>query len=352
MSEQNPSRALLHSASLLVIIQALCATLPSSGCDSQTGVAYQGAPLLQVSGSVSIEPNAAKGPLIPALAFENGQGLDFTEVEVSGKFPADFTISVFDPPSASALRAWSAFEDEPKMAFGYITAVSATHPAHVALVHEGSSGSSCADPGAAGHGGGDAGSQAQCTQSSWCTWDQSQCYMETTTCPDAQSPPPACTTTHSGDPALKNSSRDYFAGRSSNYLVVNLAAPAKANSWLAYWLGSSAEMSAGYHLIAATQVTDAERPAAEECETRANGLAAERYNAKYGTALTVASFSAAYCGPSSEPCANAHDAELARYEFRAEADLNCPPYSLKLTPVADPAHAHIEVLIGPDPNGL
>jgi hypothetical protein len=107
-------------------------SLAFSACDLQASPEFRGQSLLTVRGSVTIAEDHTRGELVPALAFVNRETgeVHVLDVAVQGEFPSDFRIDVFTPPSPETLTQQTDFgDDEPRIALGYITAVTEDHPA-------------------------------------------------------------------------------------------------------------------------------------------------------------------------------------------------------------------------------
>src|SRR5687768_1001308 len=108
----------------------LLAAVVLAGCDRQVDSDYQGEPLLRIRGNVTIPLGLEGGDLVPAIAFnavsskrrDQRCGNDFpydhvqiVDVGVTGDFPSNFTLDVFDPPPDEAL--WEPVPGGPSVAF-------------------------------------------------------------------------------------------------------------------------------------------------------------------------------------------------------------------------------------------
>ncbi|HEX7480711.1 MAG TPA: hypothetical protein VF331_23120 [Polyangiales bacterium] len=376
-------------------LQALPCVAALAACDPQATSSYRGEPLLSVVGSVSVAQNQTKSPLRPALAFLSPKGMLITDVDVHGQFPAEFTLDVYDPPPPEALFLGGGDASTPKIALGYITAVTQDHPATFPLITSSgssselssSSGATCTltDAGEPDAGvaldasvGGDGGISPTTDNPILCSSGSSsvascpaggcrnsrteclsdgRCYSETALCPRPDSPPAQCTVTHTGDPSVDVDLWSHFAGVSQNYVVLYLAGPLAAHSLLAHRMGADAGLSPGYHLFSTRPRTAAETMASVECYTRAVALATKRYNQTHGTAYTESQLSGNVCGAAGAPSCASEAQVSAAYQGlfdQANLDLSCPVTTAKIMPIDHPANAHISVLLGRDvqPNNL
>jgi hypothetical protein len=329
------------------------------GCDSQVGVAYRGEPLLSMTGRVELAEERPDGPLVPALAFldEERGFVYFLDVEVTGEFPAEFSIDVFDPPPDDAFVPVSKFLDGPLAAVGYITAVVEDHPASVRLGN---------------HQGGLATCDAeQCrSEESWCTVDLSECYVEVGHCaPDDLTD---CVIEGSGDPALKEDAFEKFAGFSENYRVVYLKEAVPPDSYVARLTGSLEGLAAGYHLFELGPSTEAELAEHEVCWAEAAAAATEEYNGEHDSSFAPEDFQGGGVGcagmapvaacPPGEPCEQPEPEPIecppspdedALFEFGrafelAKLELGCQLAEGHIERVEDPANEPIAVRIGMD----
>jgi hypothetical protein len=113
-----------------------CAAL--AGCGSQAGTDYHGDPMLTLKGSVVIENEHAPKELVPTIVFytdgeRDRDGMYFMDTEVSGTFPANFTLSLLHPAPAEAIVEMKDEREASRGAFGFITAVPPNHQPFVRL---------------------------------------------------------------------------------------------------------------------------------------------------------------------------------------------------------------------------
>ena len=241
------------------------------GCDSQAGADYRGEPLLSVNGSVVIQNQNPPSNLVPALAFITKQTLSFTDVEVSGEFPARFRLDVFEPPPPSSLYDWEdpGDENEPTYAMGFITAVSANHPASVPTEVDDSRGYvECSPDG--------------CTRVVDLCAPGEGCYRSVTKC-DLNNQN-CVVVEESGNPALARGWLRYLAGLSSNYLVFYFPDGVKSDTLISYGLNGSRALAPGYYLVEVVKLSPAEEEEQESCMEAARQVTLDRYNAEHGTA--------------------------------------------------------------------
>ncbi|HKP60025.1 MAG TPA: hypothetical protein VJV78_25045 [Polyangiales bacterium] len=334
-------------------------------CDAQFSPEYLGDPLLTVSGSVEISEDRTEGRLIPALAFTNqGDGqVDIVEVGVHGEFPSDFRLDVYERPPREAFFEASHQRGEPRLALGYITAVSSDHPDKIRFATNQNvmASAGCLDP--------------ECTKTcesegvecrvltnEWCQSDGTTCYQEVMFCPTLEAWAPDCRIESKGDPAIKDEPFRHFAGFSSNYVVAYLEARAPAGSWTAALLGSPDGVAAGYGLYAYREFDQGEQQAAAECSERVPGLAARKYNAAHGTDYASIGIDACQtCGPGCaeqpvlpEFCSGTNEqldawqAEFDRYTEQSKLELGCAAGDFVLTRVSAPERESVSVRISPD----
>jgi hypothetical protein len=268
---------------------ALCA------CHAQRTADYRRDALLSLQGSVDIVGEKRKDELVPALAFISGSDV--------------------------------------------FTAVPKEHPSKVRYAGGGTTGdTSCAGNGCI-------------NKNTWCTTDD-ECYAETEMCPDADSPPEACTITESsGDPGLKEDLFSHFAGLSENYTIAYLHGDAPKHSVTAYRLGAAKTgLSAGYHLIELEAQPPMEEleDAGPDCTDRAYELGVTRYNEKHGTHYEFGRSPTFGCFDDDPPsCDKAVGDEFQRLILKATAELDCPLDGAKRIPVTNPEQHPIAVQIGP-----
>ena len=335
------------------------------GCDAQFSPEYLGDPLLTVSGSVEISNGRTEGQLIPALAFTNqSDGLvDIVEVGVHGEFPSDFRLDVYERPPEGAFFAAGHQRGEPRIALGYITAVSSDHPDRIrfATSQHVMASAGCLDEGCTKTCESE-GIECRVLTNEWCQSDGTTCYQEVMFCPTLEAWAPDCRIEGTGDPAIKDEPFRHFAGFSSNYVVAYLEARAPAGSWTAALLGSREAVPAGYGLYAYRGFDNGEQQDGAECEERAAGLAARKYNADHGTHYASIGIDACLtCGPG---CAevpqlpkfcsgtneelDAWQAVHDRYTEQSKLELGCAAGEFVLTRVSAPEREPVSVRISPD----
>jgi len=332
-----------------------------AGCDAQAGVDYVGQPLLHMTGSVELADSRPEGTLVPALAFENPERgeLHFVDVAVSGEFPAQFSVDVFERPPEATLRVASPyFPDEPKVATGYITAVVEDHPASLRLgVQQDASI--------------DIYPNQRVETESWCTADGAECYTEVSTCPSDSSDSGDCTVERTGDPTLAQDAFEKFAGYSENYVVVYVSEALAADSFGAHYAEEPDGLPVGYHLFELSPLSEDEAAEQSDCWEEAATLASERYDAAHDTDYSAEELenpgatcttslpclppeAGRTCDPSvppppDPPCrelpAEARDEFLGLHEH-AKVELDCRVGFGKVRRVLDPAHESIAVRIG------
>ncbi|HKU44316.1 MAG TPA: hypothetical protein VJR89_39425 [Polyangiales bacterium] len=345
-------------------------TLALAACDPQLSPRYTGESLLTITGRVEISEQRSDSLVVPALGFVVPEKADILirDVEVQGQFPSDFRLDVYEPPPRDAYFDLTYQKSgEPQLAVAYITAVPNDHPDQINTAtsvnaYPQCSSASCSE-GCGANG-------CRVLRTEYCNSDL-ECYAEDTYCPTVDAPLEQCNTVAvSGDPKLKGSPLQAFAGFSQNYAVLFLETPARAGSVTAAVLGSDRGVPAGYGLYSFRALTDAESAVANSCTERAEVLAAQGFNQEYGTALTSLSFDATcgpsaiakfgdeledlpapFCGSENEEGEDELDAALDardRYIERAKFELGCALRNYAVERVADPANESVSVLIGPD----
>lgn len=321
------------------------------GCDAQAGAPYQGEPLLTMTGSVELALEVEnEEALIPALAFRGDDDVVYlVDAHVDGEFPAEFTLNVYQPPPAASVYALDPETGPgPRVALGYIAAITPDTPERFHLSENEGGSQGCLRNETTG--------RNVCTDiHTWCTADGSACYAETTVCPDSDNHPDQCTVTGEGDPALKLGLEQRFAGLSENYLVVWLETPAPPRSFLAYLAGERDRgLAQGYHLLAISDASEEVAAAAVVCADEANTLAVQRTNERFGTSYSLdelTSLCSAFDQEDECPEAEIY-AELELAQNIAMIELNCSFDTHNFMRVADPANERISVRIGPDLNVL
>ena len=209
------------------LVLALC--MGSIGCDAQGSEAYLGEPLLQLHGKAVVTTATGGEAVEPALCFRKaapmrlpesaahlpdaireaiprsieldealqeisdeaalwsaGQLVEIVEVESVGRFPTEFNIEAYLPPSDDFIQPL--FEGEPPVAEGFLCAVREGHPRVVNKPHM-EQGTRCEGEG-------------PCKLSYvLMSYDSDAYYIESYDCPSANSPSSECERTTQGDEA-------------------------------------------------------------------------------------------------------------------------------------------------------
>ncbi|HTL36720.1 MAG TPA: hypothetical protein VL326_26480 [Kofleriaceae bacterium] len=95
----------------LISLAALPLLATLAACDSQVDSDHQGTPLAKLTGSVGNTRTlpVTSGAEVVAVWQKSSGSPDLTgvgSVEVEGSFPAQFTLSIYEPPDASLLNDW------------------------------------------------------------------------------------------------------------------------------------------------------------------------------------------------------------------------------------------------------
>jgi hypothetical protein len=264
------------SSSWLRIAGALGAC--TLGCEAQASEEYLGEPLLQLHGSAVITEETGGEAVSPALCFQKGgptllpdsidllpaeirealelaihvgkelnavadraavwqeaQLTEIVEVESVGRFPAEFNVKAYLPPSDAFVQPL--FSGEPAIATGFLCAVRDGHPD---IVHK-----------------------PVAIQATECKNEQGPCdlhyaflsqgeaayFVESYHCPAASSRSPECERTTQGDIALRRNLQGSFIEGNAQPVVIYLAEPAKPGSYTAWKYGAPDGLSAGFHLF-------------------------------------------------------------------------------------------------------
>jgi hypothetical protein len=311
-----------------------------AGCDSQVTPRYVGESLLSLSGEVTITDDHTQGTLEPALAFENQDlgRLEIMDVASQGKFPSDFSLQVYTPPPSGALVAGPA--GEPRYALGYVTAVSAHHRSAVNFAENTVESGSCD-------------MQVCLIDFEACDPHGDSCYRETRRC-DVNHKNCVVVAT-SGDAALGQDPRKFFAGLSANYQVLYLDAAAEADSALAKRFAEGARLSAGYHLLEVRPVSDAEGEAKEECFSTAEAAVLDVYNSAHDTAYEDIYAVGAACARDPKPCSKPGDDTVDELDAQIRArtgELGCWSEDVIYTWVEHPESTSITIRIVPQDEPL
>jgi hypothetical protein len=223
-------------------------------------------------------------------------------------------------------------DGEPRVALGYITAVTEEHPETFSFE---SAGGNLAPTSSSGIS----------TMQAWCAdEEQTNCYTETLVCPTPDTPPEDCVVERSGDPSIKEPMWRFFAGFSQNYVVAYLKDPAPAGSGTAAVLGEPDGFDRGYQLLKVREYDEAIQQRSHDCVARSEARALEHYNHAHDTTFATDQIDVARCGlgpacipddPSCEEIVKPAVCELASDEqdelieelrvgaLRAQLDLGC-----------------------------
>lgn len=338
-------------ACLLALLPWLVSWL--GACDPQAGTGYRGEPLLSVKGSIRLTRSRVEAPLVPAIAFVNGQDeLWFLDVEVSGEFPSGFTLRVYDPPPREALQEWE--EDsavaEPRGAVGFITAVAKGHPKSVQTGVPVSGRSLCT-------------ADDVCrADETWCKGDGEQCYSETTICEHASSQSPDCTTESTGSEELKRTVFSQFEGLALTHRILYLESPSLPGSESAAEAASPEGLAAGYHVFRVETLETASRQAQldafDACQNAIRARAVELYNQEHQTDLAFEEVYGCERSPGCDGGDCPDDAcEIADEEVftavraledAAALEVSCASAHELVMRIPDPVKTPVSLVIGPN----
>lgn len=95
----------------LKLVSLIALLAPLAACDSQVDSDHQGTALAKISGSVGNKRTlpVTSGAEVVAVWQKSSGSPDLTgvdSVEVEGSFPAQFTLSIYEPPDPSLLNDW------------------------------------------------------------------------------------------------------------------------------------------------------------------------------------------------------------------------------------------------------
>jgi hypothetical protein len=318
--------------------QSLCIVplMASVACGSVAGTDHKGNSLLQITGSVRMDNEDAPADLVPALAFASENDFLVQDVDVSGEFPARFTLNVYEPPPPETFHADSR---RPEIAYAYLTAVPPRHESKILIPRQTDTlGDVPCD-----------GLPAEAS-TKWCTSER-ECYEErmSCTCPvpaDELDPGelPTCGEAFetSGDPVIKDP-WSKFGGVSQNYVVIyvpeaSLATLNEEPFFSQDYTGGKG-FKLGYNLIHVRSTTPEEQKAAAECEPAIRAQAWDEYNAEHGTDYSDAT-DESWDGPYGE----ASDWVNSRFT-ELQLIIYCPDNAWVMTAV-DPDSTSIEVHLG------
>lgn len=264
-----------------------------AACDRQVDAGFQGDSLMRIRASVAIPLGLEGADLVPAIAFDAispVQGEDacwryrekrFVEVGVTGDFPSNFMLDVFDPPPPEVMRHP---KNGPAYAVGTVTALPRRHP-DVLMVQPSDNETfqewrqldidTCYVEDEYGEYVNK--SDAACMVLHACTSDGERCLHRELSCESDGGfiDFDECEVVDSnGDEALG------VAGYSVNYSVMYFDGPVEAGTRTADVYAGGEAIAAGYHLYR-FQLPSQRLP--NPCYFEVYGEAAERYNAEHGT---------------------------------------------------------------------
>jgi len=305
-------------------LTALSLLITVSACERQVGTDYQGESLLRIEGSVTIPQEFATTELVPVIAFVARGHQRIIDVGVTGQFPANFTLDVFELPPAETIR--ESYPGGPALAEGYVAAAPPDHPDAISRAVGGVGNPTspdvlplelrtCLFTGAC---------DANCVYSpeaeacnplcyegsTWPPSDPAICHLQVLECHYSDPNPDACAfVSASGNPSVE------IAGFSKNVRILYLPEAVPADSLLSFdYSMAGAPISAGYHL-------QMENPTPPSTDPTCSGpvpweMALDRYNAAHGTSLTLDDFSG--------PAINTPESrELRRLQYIAARELGC-----------------------------
>lgn len=257
-------RVRVYTTLLLGLLQlSCCAASDSRDLNSEE--------LPRVRGSVELPEDRGHGRPVAALLYSDGHAhLQLQELTLRGSFPTDVQLELREPPPEAALYNIGAL-DEPKVATGFLTMVSESHPSSMRYSTVTTRSVTC---------------DGDCEiVERWCA-NELDCYEETRVCPD-ETPSPNCTLETAGDETLKQPPPwDLFAGVSENYVFVYVSAPLPAGSVSAALFGHPMGMRAGYHVLETHRLIASELSALEDCWNEVADEALARINAEDRTEYT------------------------------------------------------------------
>jgi hypothetical protein len=114
----------------------VCCVVGASACGAQVGEDYSGEPLLSLEGAVVLDSASASRDVVPALLFENDEGLVLVDAELRGEFPARVRIDVTEAPPADVLFPVPEEDPSVRVAIGKIVVVDRRHPLRVPRLRE------------------------------------------------------------------------------------------------------------------------------------------------------------------------------------------------------------------------
>jgi len=283
------------------------------GCDAKVDEHYRGEPMLSIRGSLVVQNPNVSSDLVPALAFLQADlvtyddvTLHILDVDTQGEFPTNFTLNVMSPPPAAAMRSVPGL---PSYAVGYITALPEQHGPTVEFpgrVDGAGSFSWCEGPG-----------NTDCFRTiEQCIAGTDQCYRERARCVwvplnDEGLTREVCDEIleQSGDPTILNSWAQ-FAGLSERHFALYVAGDAPASAARDYLRIDQAAIvafafahkpiTAGYHLVHARVLSEAERAVGAQCSEAAEARCLARVNALHGTNFESYDELARAIGPTSD----------------------------------------------------
>ncbi|HET6336222.1 MAG TPA: hypothetical protein VFG30_23530, partial [Polyangiales bacterium] len=247
----------------------------------------------------------------------------FVEVGVTGDFPSNFTLDVFDPPPPEAMRQ---LEDGPAYAVGAVTALPREHPEGLTTAPlDNETFQEWADrdrdtcyielDDGAGY---MAKSDSACIVLHACTLDGDSCLHRELSCEKDEN------FVDFHDCEVVGSSGDATlgaAGYSVNYAVMYFDGPIEAGTPAADAYAGGDAISAGYHLY---RVQLTAEPGLPDCLQSAFMEAAERYNAEHDTEWDFRHFFTSVPPAEIEPTLEEHEAFVCEYT-RVLQEGDCRP---------------------------
>lgn len=270
-----------------VMATALAGSLAGGlvGCGSQAGPGYEGETLFQFGAKVVVENPDAPADLVPAIAFvaehEGSDAIFPREVSYEGIFPNDVRLRLYERPPEEAFLGSFGLPDEPRMAQGYITAITRGTPPFLRFDNEGEGLRCNPDPEAVDHG--CVHLYGRCAPDHDANnLDPEHCYIEESPC--SRLDDPTCPTTRAyGNEEYARSLAQRFAGLSVNVAMIYLDGPAARRSLTSYFFNQGRAVGAGYHLLRWTPASAEEQNDAKACVGEVTAGILDAYNAEHGT---------------------------------------------------------------------
>ena len=309
-------------------------------------------PLIAAHGSVEFADDVEPDGLQPAVVFlaPEKHALHIVDADGDGELPKRFEVALWEPPPKDAFAKFidPDAKSPTSVAIGFIAAVSADHPEYAPRITqhssikqrfvEGCEGEACT-----------CGEDGCLRSESFCIGgsEGEDCYRYELRCPYPDAPDDACTEIESeGDRDIARQPWVSVRGLSQNYLLLYLKQAAVPNGRLANGFGAKEGLAEGYHLIEMRSPTAAEEKTAKACQGRAERLAAERYNEKYGTSKSVDELKDYGC-PLASPipglCADGTTNPFPDLLQTALFELKCSVSDQVITPVSEWADISLSV---------